>query len=303
MILVGIMLVTDLIMVAIVAAVYGGKTKYQSGMILGIHLPKEVISQPEVVELTQKYKRNSRYFYILNLMLGCVVCPLGFWYTSILMIVWSIWFFEFIFGSMKILYSAHRKLYEIKIKNGWGQNPAGLAESSVPDEDYYWRKGWYENPEDPHFWVQDRYSSTNYSLNIGRKGGKIFLAVITIGTLSLFIWMCVMFVRMDFTPVCLKIDAEHVKITSGYTGAEFDKDEIEEIKLIEKLPDEKFVRTNGSADGNQWLGKFRGSKSGVCRMYVWLKETPIIEIKTDKYTIFINSKEDGQTEKWYEKLN
>ena len=136
MILVGIMLVTDLIMVAIVAAVYGGKTKYQSGMILGIHLPKEVISQPEVVELTQKYKRNSRYFYILNLMLGCVVCPLGFWYTSILMIVWSIWFFEFIFGSMKILYSAHRKLYEIKIKNGWGQNPAGLAEASVPDEDY-----------------------------------------------------------------------------------------------------------------------------------------------------------------------
>lgn len=72
MILVGIMLVTDLIMVAIVAAVYCGKTKYQSGMILGIHLPKEVISQPEVVELTQKYKRNSRYFYILNLMLGCV---------------------------------------------------------------------------------------------------------------------------------------------------------------------------------------------------------------------------------------
>lgn len=278
MILVGIMLVTDLIMVAIVAAVYGGKTKYQSGMILGIHLPKEVISQPEVVELTQKYKRNSRYFYILNLMLGCMVCPLGFWYTSILMIVWSIWFFEFIFGSMKSLYSAHRKLYEIKIKNGWGQNPAGLAEASVPDEDYYWRKGWYENPEDPHFWVQDRYSSTNYSLNIGRKGGKIFLAVITIGTLSLFIWMCVMFVRMDFTPVRLKIDAEHVKITSGYTGAEFDKDEIEEIKLIEKLPDEKFVRTNGSADGNQWLGKFRGSKSGACRMYVWLKETPIIEI-------------------------
>lgn len=52
MILVSIMLVTDLIMVAIVAAVYGGKTKYQSGMILGIHLPKEVISQPEVVELT-----------------------------------------------------------------------------------------------------------------------------------------------------------------------------------------------------------------------------------------------------------
>lgn len=112
-----------------------------------------------------------------------------------------------------------------------------------------------------------------------------------------------MFVRMDFTPVRMKIDAEHVKITSGYTGAEFDKDEIEEIKLIEKLPDEKFVRTNGSADGNQWLGKFRGSKSGACRMYVWLKETPIIEIKTDKYTIFINSKEYGQTEKWYEKLN
>ena len=78
MILVGIMLVTDLIMVAIVAAVYGGKTKYQSGMILGIHLPKEVISQPEVVELTQKYKRNSRYFY--NFKFNAWLCGLPSWF-------------------------------------------------------------------------------------------------------------------------------------------------------------------------------------------------------------------------------
>ena len=37
-------------------------------------------------------------------------------------------------------------------------------------------------------------------------------------------------------------------------------------------------------------------------MYVTLDVTPILEIKTPEYTIFINSREGGMAESWYQKL-
>ena len=39
-----------------------------------------------------------------------------------------------------------------------------------------------------------------------------------------------------------------------------------------------------------------------CQMYVTLDVTPILEIKTPEYTIFINSREGGMAESWYQEL-
>lgn len=38
------------------------------------------------------------------------------------------------------------------------------------DDDYYWRNGWYSNPDDRRLFIQDRYSSMNYTVNLGRDG-------------------------------------------------------------------------------------------------------------------------------------
>ncbi|MFQ9493798.1 MAG: hypothetical protein ACLR08_04730 [Dorea longicatena] len=50
------------------------------------------------------------------------------------------------------------------------------------------------------------------------------------------------------------------------------------------------------------LGKFDGAESGKCRMYVWLEQSEVIQIKTKKYTVFMNNKDKDQTTAWYEQL-
>ena len=68
------------------------------------------------------------------------------------------------------------------------------------------------------------------------------------------------------------------------------------------LPDDSFVRSNGSADGHQLLGVFRGKKTGPCRMYVELDESPVLSIQTDEYTVFLTAPTKMQAENWYQEL-
>ena len=55
---------------------------------------------------------------------------------------------------------------------------------------------------------------------------------------------------------------------------------------MDALPDDNFYKVNGSADGKQYLGKFKGKEAGKCQMYVTLDVTPILEIKMPEYTVF-----------------
>ena len=45
------------------------------------------------------------------------------------------------------------------------------------DDDYYWRNGWYANPEDARLFVQDRFNSMNYTTNLGTAAEDILLVV------------------------------------------------------------------------------------------------------------------------------
>ena len=70
--------------------------------------------------------------------------------------------------------------------------------------------------------------------------------------------------------------------------------QIEEIEEGELLPTVRQM----AAD----LGIFDGAESGKCRMYVWLEQSEVIQIKTKKYTVFMNNKDKDQTTAWYEQL-
>ena len=61
-------------------------------------------------------------------------------------------------------------------------------------------------------------------------------------------------------------------------------------------------RKSGNSEEKQLLGKFEGKKTGKCRMYIYVECTPILQINTSDEIIFINSKEKGAAEKWYEKI-
>ena len=171
------------------------------------------------------------------------------------------------------------------------------------DDDYYWRNGWYDNPGDPRLFVQDRFNSMNYTTNFGKPAGRYMFGGICIVVVVLLLWMCIVFLRMDFTPIRLAADGAEVRITSGYTNTTMKENEIQSVKLLENgLPEDHYNRTNGSSDEKQLLGEFEGKKTGKCRMYVWLDQKKVIEIKTADYTVFINSKDADEMNAWYQAL-
>ena len=98
-------------------------------------------------------------------------------------------------------------------------------------------------------------------------------------------------------------DGTEVRITSGYTNTTMNKKEIRSVKLLENgLPEDHYNRTNGFSDEKLLLGKFEGKKTGKCRMYVWLDQENVIEIKATDYTVFINSKDEDEMNAWYQAL-
>lgn len=113
---------------------------------------------------------------------------------------------------------------------------------------------------------------------------------------------CLWLLKIDFTPVRMQMTDTTVTVTSGYSNISFDRNEIEDVQLLDALPDDNFYKINGSADGKQYLGKFKGKETGKCQMYVTLDVTPILEIKMPEYTVFINSREGGMAESWYQEL-
>lgn len=120
MILAIIFLLTDLFICGITYMVYGGKPVYSDGMILGVHIRREVQEEPELVEFLEGYRKQVKRIYAGGTVLGVAICGLCFWYSSIFMIAWCIWFVAYLAGALGVLYLNHRKLYDLKIQNEWG---------------------------------------------------------------------------------------------------------------------------------------------------------------------------------------
>ena len=57
----------------------------------------------------------------------------------------------------------------------------------LADDDYYWAKGWYENPWDNNLFVQDRMNTMHFTLNFAKPAAKIIVAAVA-AVLALTMW-------------------------------------------------------------------------------------------------------------------
>lgn len=170
------------------------------------------------------------------------------------------------------------------------------------DDDLYWKNGWYSNPDDKRFFVQDRMCSANFSMNMAKPAAKAITGTITAGTILLLVWICAVFVRMDFVQPQLSLRGANVEVTAGMYNISFSRDDILEAELLDSLPEEPLRRTNGAATNDYLLGKFYGNQTGECRLYIYRNVRPILAIRLPEYTVFINSKTQGEVEAWYDSL-
>lgn len=114
-----VFLLIDLFSIGIMYGIYGKKQKYENGMLLGVHLPQSEAESEEVLSFMKNYRKASNRFYGWNLAAGMIVCGFCFWYLSIFMIFWSLWFIELFAGGFYVLCRWHRKLYDLKVERGW----------------------------------------------------------------------------------------------------------------------------------------------------------------------------------------
>lgn len=452
----------DLVVVGIFYAVYGTKRKYSEGMLLGVHLPQSAAESEEVTAFMERYRRNTKIFYAVNVVISTAVCAFCFWYISVFMIVWSVWLLEFCVGAMALLYGNHRKLYDMKVEKGWigsggsrimavdtkaavqsgrmGLSPwwhllfcvlilmpcidtdirkylmtsddgwifpvtgilvsltfgilhiailrmrnkvysedsglnvevnrmqknvwswalagsslfnaaaylvvvSGIDETgwistgvlviysiieTIPgffliggffymrsrkekllqknvrplyiDDDVYWKNGWYSNPNDKRLIVQDWACSWNYTTNMAKPAGKIFMFLAIVFVAVCLVWGCVEMWKIDFVPIEVNPTGTQVEITSGYSDYEIAYDDITGVELLDSLPDDDYQRINGGEDQHKMMGRFKGEKTGKCRMYLYVGYTPVLEIMTEDGPVYVNSRDGQETEEWMREI-
>lgn len=168
------------------------------------------------------------------------------------------------------------------------------------DDDEYWKTGFYNNPADPKVLVKNRLSDTNYSFNLGNKAGKAIMWSLEAVVAGFIIW----FVAIMIPYINVHIDTE-IKdnyFTVKAVGYKFSIN-IEEVQLMDKMPKDSFTRTNGGATEEYNIGNYKGNTYGKCMLFIWNGYGPVVMIKGDNKTVFVNYKEDGEALKLYEQLS
>lgn len=459
-----IFLVTDLFTIFCCQFAFSSGYRYQNGMYLGVHIPADHKGDPDVSDLITSSRQSMKHFQIINTLISIAICFINFASIAIFVMVYCVWIFEYCFFIIMLNNSCHKKMYALKMQNGWiiesqqkkiyidtrisvdaGSSPLSfkwhiviiiaeiaafvpyiadgdtryrtymftfficslivsaialpfhifinrsernvyskdtklnqiinttmkkykgialilmsllngvawiymalstyisgnysgtsffvyifvqilnvfgliiplflaqqrkkelLASDTAPiyvDDDEYWKSGFYYNPNDTHLFVENRIQSGNYTLNYAKKGAWVFsgvTAALIIGCL-IFVF-AVLFPLINLNEEITLADNGILTISAGGYKNEISVDDITELKLLDELPDDSFLRTNGASTDSYDIGRYEGRTLGKCSLYVFDGYSPILMIKTDDTLVFVNSKENGEIEKLYEELN
>lgn len=99
------------------------------------------------------------------------------------------------------------------------------------------------------------------------------------------------------------LDSNKLTVSAAIYSSEIYFDDIEEVQLLNELPDDDFVRTNGGATDEYLIGHFKSSTYGKCELYVYADSYPIIMIKTRDEVIFMNTKDSDDTYSIFESIH
>lgn len=175
----------------------------------------------------------------------------------------------------------------------------------IVDDDQYWKKGWYENPNDKRLFVSDRICSSNYSINMARTAGKVMtggLAVVVAAAFIMILGLGVQLLELDLNGVKVAFSEGKVIISDSLYHDTFDLNELEKVELKKTIPKDDYVRTNGADTDEYLLGHFRGKRLGNVMMFYNKKVECVLEIKVDGEVLFLNGHSEEETKEWYEKM-
>ena len=112
-------LICDLITCLICKHAYNQNLIYQSGMLLGVHIPKEEIAHPQVEALCRQSRRQWKIYQNIHIAAGSLLCLIGFFSAEWLVLVWIIWYLLYLGGMEILMVRPLRRMYQIKQEQGW----------------------------------------------------------------------------------------------------------------------------------------------------------------------------------------
>lgn len=99
--------------------VYQQNFKYQNGMLLGVHIPKEQVHCPQVEALCARSRRNWNLYQNIQIAMGSLLCVMGFFSPEWLVLIWIVWFLLYLAGMYVMMVMPLRKMYRLKQERGW----------------------------------------------------------------------------------------------------------------------------------------------------------------------------------------
>lgn len=113
------MLVTNLFVILVVRLTMVSNFDYKAGMYLGVHIPADKKEDAEVTSVVNKTKKQFNVFNNINIVLSIVICGICVVDMIIFIFVYILWIIIYIVGIQLVIIIGHRKIYDIKLKNGW----------------------------------------------------------------------------------------------------------------------------------------------------------------------------------------
>ena len=92
---------------------------YQNGMLLGVHIPKEQVQHPQVEALCGQSKRYWKIYQNVHIVLGSLLCLIGFFSPEWLVLIWIVWFLLYLAGMQVLMVTPLRRMYRLKQEQGW----------------------------------------------------------------------------------------------------------------------------------------------------------------------------------------
>lgn len=208
------------------------------------------------------------------------------------------WLYEIDFGFylVGIIISSIVVVFVARIVNTKKDDILSQAKNiEYMDDDYYWRKGWYSNPNDKRLLVPSRLNSMNQEFNMAKKSAIVINAVLILIILGTVL---VCLVPIDKN-VMVREDKDYISVKSGMYETDFKRSDILDLDLVDDLDQDSYIRTNGISMGEIDIGRFRGKKSGRLDLYINSAKRPLVRVKLKNKLVYISGDKNKRPEKIY----
>lgn len=169
-------------------------------------------------------------------------------------------------------------------------------------DDYYWRYGFYYNPNDRRLMLPDRIG-LNITTNLARVGGKIFIGLIPVVLIASMLIVVVPLYILDYRPDPLTYEVKQENISLDgpfYRKQTINYDAIENVALIDKMPTAG-MKVNGLATDNYAIGSFKVDGKAAT-LFVDHQSKPILKISTKKRDYYYTNTDSTVTKQVYQKV-